>query len=159
MKRKRILVVDDEVSFTRLLKLNLEQTDEYEVRAENRAEEAMASARAFHPDLILLDILMPRMVGSDVAARLQADAHLKATPIVFLSAAVGGKWAKEYEDTAGGLAFIAKPASVEDVLSGIEQQLARRPLTDPGISTGCAVPAGLDDNPPKWIGETEQLMS
>jgi len=127
MKRTRILVVDDEVSFTRLLKLNLEQTDEYEVRIENRAEEAVAAARGFRPDLILLDIMMPRMVGSDVATQIREDAHLRSTPIVYLSAAVGGKWAKDNENTPGGLPFVAKPASVEQVLAAIEQHLIPGP--------------------------------
>src|SRR5882672_2308233 len=140
MKRKRILVVDDEVSFTRLLKLNLEQTDEYEVRAESRAEEAVAAARAFHPDLILLDIMMPRMTGSDVAARLQADVRLRATPIVFLSAAVRGELAGESEETPGGPVFISKPASVEEVLSGIERRLAGGQPAEPGFPAGYAVP-------------------
>ena len=125
MKRKRILVVDDEVSFTRLLKLNLEQTDEFEVRVENRAEDALAAARRFLPDLILLDIMMPRMVGSDVAARLRADAHLHTIPIVFLSAA-GGRWAAEHQAAAGDLPLIAKPASVDEVLEGIERELSKR---------------------------------
>src|SRR5262249_8357213 len=115
--------------------LNLEQTDEYEVRVENRAEEAVTAARGFRPDLILLDIMMPRMVGSDVASQIRADVHLKNTPIVYLSAAVGGKWAKDNENTPGGVPFVAKPASVEQVLAAIEQQLAPRSFTDPVAST------------------------
>jgi len=126
MRRTRILVVDDEVSFTRLLKLNLEQTGEFEVRVENRAEGALASARSFVPDLILLDIVMPRMVGSEVAAGLRADSHLGTVPIVFLSAA-GGEWAAEHQTAAGGLPLISKPASVDEVLEGIERELSRRP--------------------------------
>ncbi len=52
-EKKRILVVDDEPSITRLLKLNLEQTNEYVVRAENDSEAAVAAAEEFQPDLIL----------------------------------------------------------------------------------------------------------
>jgi CheY-like chemotaxis protein len=159
MKRKRILVVDDEISFTRLLKLNLEQTDQYEVRVENRAEAAVSTARGFRPDLILLDIMMPGMVGGDVAARFHADAHLNSTPIVFFSAAVGGNWAMEYGDAIRGLPFIAKPASVEDVLQGIEQQLTKVPLRDNGIPTGQEVAPGLDAGLRQWTGETESLAS
>jgi DNA-binding response OmpR family regulator len=127
MNKKRILLVDDEISFTRLLKLNLEQTDDYEVRVENWPEDALSAAREFRPDLVLLDVVMPRMIGGDVAARLQADASLKATPIVFLSAVVGRKWVQEHEGTVGGFPFIAKPASVEEVINRIEQHLVEMP--------------------------------
>ena len=125
MNRKRILLVDDEIGFTRLLKLNLERTNDYEVRVENWPEDALTAAREFQPDLVLLDVVMPRMVGGDVAAKLQADASLKATPIVFFSAAVGKQWVEEHEGVVGGFPFIAKPASVIEVIDCIEQHLAR----------------------------------
>ncbi len=47
MRKKRILLIDDESSFTRMLKLNLEKTGAYEVRAENRGREGLAAARQF----------------------------------------------------------------------------------------------------------------
>ena len=73
MITKRILVVDDEPSVTRNLKLNLESSDGYDVFAENHAANALTAARIFRPDLILLDVIMPGMDGGDVAARLRAD--------------------------------------------------------------------------------------
>src|SRR5690349_12648137 len=57
--KKRILVVDDEREFTNLLRLSLENHGYYEVQEENDAENVRAAARAFDPDLILLDIMMP----------------------------------------------------------------------------------------------------
>ncbi|HKS36899.1 MAG TPA: response regulator [Verrucomicrobiae bacterium] len=100
------------------------RTKEYEVRVENWPEDALAAAREFQPDLVLLDVVMPRMVGGDVAARLQADAGLKSTPIVFLSAAVGREWIEEHDGIVGGFPFIAKPASVAEVIDCIEEHLA-----------------------------------
>ena len=88
MAKKRILLVDDEKSFTNLLKLNLEETGSYEVRVENWAEDAYTAAKEFKPDLILLDIIMPRMPGGNVAAQIKEDTDLRNTPIVFLTAAV-----------------------------------------------------------------------
>ena len=73
MSKQRILVVDDEPSITRLLKLNLEQTGRYEVRVENLGARAYEAAQEFMPDLVLLDIMMPDMDGSDVAASLKED--------------------------------------------------------------------------------------
>ena len=90
-KKKRILIVDDDVASTRLLKLNLEQANAYEVRVENWPEEALATAQDFQPHLIILDVMMPRNFGGDVAARFRADETLRQTPIVFFTAAVGKK--------------------------------------------------------------------
>ena len=80
MEKKRILIIDDEASFTRMVKLNLEKTGAFEVREENLALEAVATARAFKPDLILLDVIMPTMDGGDVAAQIQKDRVLRDTP-------------------------------------------------------------------------------
>ena len=133
MKKKRILLVDDEVSFTRLCKLNLEQTNDYEVRVENGPESALSAALEFQPDLVLLDLIMPAMIGSDVASRLRADRQTRRTPIVFLSAvsarkAVGHEFAQ--------IPQISKPVSVEDLIAGIEKHIAsRRDETSLDLST------------------------
>ncbi len=84
-KKKRILLIDDEPGFTRLLKLNLEETGAYEVRQENMGADGLATAREFNPDLILLDVIMPDMNGGDIALQIEADKLLKNTPIVFLT--------------------------------------------------------------------------
>src|SRR5215218_8711599 len=86
--KKKILLVDDEKSFTNLLKLNLEQIGRYEVRVVNWSEDALPAAKEFKPDIMLLDIIMPRMPGGNVVAQFEADPELKDTPIVFLTAAV-----------------------------------------------------------------------
>jgi DNA-binding response OmpR family regulator len=122
MKKKRILLIDDEVGFTRLFKLNLEQTDVYEVRVENGPEHAVRVAHEFRPDVVLLDIIMPRMIGSDVAQRLRADATFARTPIIFLSAVGGRKPGESHNRAFEEFPFINKPASVEELIDGIEQQ-------------------------------------
>ena len=121
MAKKRILVVDDEKSLTNLLKLNLEETGNYEVRAENWAEDAVPAAREFKPDLILLDIIMPRMPGGNVAAEIDADPQLKGTPIVFLTAAVRKHQVEENEGIICEHPCLAKPASIEEVIAAIEK--------------------------------------
>ena len=121
MAKKRILLVDDEKSFTNLLKLNLEETGAYEVRVENWAEDACAAAREFKPHLVLLDIIMPRMPGGNVAAQIKKDPQLKDTPIVFLTAAVRPHQVEEHEGIICDFPCLAKPASVEKVIEMIEK--------------------------------------
>ena len=121
MAKKRILLVDDEKSFTSLLKINLEDTGNYEVRVENWAEDAFAAAKEFKPDLVLLDIIMPRMPGGNVAAQIKADPELKETPIVFFTAAVRKHQVEENENIICDHPCIAKPASLEVVVEMIEK--------------------------------------
>jgi len=118
-------LIDDEVSFTRLLKLILEQTSNYEVRVENGPDNALRTAREFLPDLVLLDVIMPRMIGNDVAKRLRADAQLMKIPIVFLSA-VFSRNAVDDRNRTLDFPSITKPVSPEELIEGIERHLPKR---------------------------------
>ena len=124
-EKKRILVVDDEASITRLLKLNLEQTNDYEVRTENDATAALAAAEEFKPDLILLDVMMPGMDGGELAASFQANATLKSVPIVFLTAAATKGEVYARGGKVGGLPFLAKPVEIAEVIASINQNLKK----------------------------------
>ena len=119
MRKKRILLIDDEPSFTRMLKLNLEETGAYEVREENRGRFGRAAATEFEPDLILLDIVMPDMSGGEVAYHIESDQKLKNTPIVFLTAMAK----KEDKGIIASRAIIAKPVTVKKVIDCIEKNL------------------------------------
>ena len=125
MAKKKILLVDDEKSLTSLLKLNLEETGQYDVRVENWPEDALNAAREFQPDLILLDIIMPRLPGGNVAALIDADPTLKGTPIVFLTAAVRKHQVEENEGIICDFPCLAKPATVEEVIDAIEKNLKK----------------------------------
>jgi CheY-like chemotaxis protein len=123
--RKRVLLVDDEASFTSLLKINLEETGRYEVRTVNWAEDALPAAREFRPDVMLLDIIMPRMPGGNVVALFEADPELKDLPIVFLTAAIQRSTVAAHEGIICDHPCIAKPASVEEIMEMIERQTAK----------------------------------
>jgi two-component system OmpR family response regulator len=125
MSKKRILVVDDELSTTRLLKLGLEKTGYYQVQEENSGKRALAAALEFKPDLILLDVLMPDVDGGDVAFQIQADGRLRHIPIVFLTSLVAEEEAAVETLSSGGFEFIAKPASVQKLVACIEKALGR----------------------------------
>ena len=123
MDKKRILLVDDDLSFTRMMKLNLERAGAYEIRVENTGSHAVATAHEFMPHLILLDVIMPEVDGGDVAALLKQDPLLKDIPVVFITALVSGE-----ENVSGGLIrsgyrFIGKLASEKEILQCIEDNV------------------------------------
>src|ERR1051325_10259843 len=125
IEKKRILLVDDEKIITRLLKLNLEQTNNYLVRVENAATGALAAAEQFQPDLILLDIMMPGIDGGELAQRFQDSAQLKDVPVVFLTAAATKGEVFLNGGRIGGLPFLAKPVDMPEVIRCIETHTTR----------------------------------
>ena len=129
MEKKRILIVDDEASFTRMVKLNLEKTGQFEVREENKATYAVAAAREFKPDLIILDVIMPNQDGGDIFGQLQNDRHLKSTPVIFLTATVSPREAGVKGFNSGGALFLAKPVTLENLISCINEHI-RKPATE-----------------------------
>jgi CheY-like chemotaxis protein len=121
---KRILIVDDEAGFTRLLKLTLEGTKRYIVKEENDGSRALYTARQFRPDLVLLDIMMPKMDGGDVARQIGEDPILKEVKIIFLTAIVSPN--EVNADGIGGFPFMAKPVSLAALTEKIEETLGFR---------------------------------
>jgi CheY-like chemotaxis protein len=123
MEKKRILVVDDLASDTRLLKRFLEGTNKYVVREENDAIAALSAAEEFQPHLILLDVLMPDMDGAELASCLRANPKLKAVPIVFLTAKLSKKEADLCGGRIGKYPFLAKPIVLPEVADCLEKLL------------------------------------
>lgn len=123
MDKKKILIVDDEERFTQLVKFNLEETGKYEVRTEKRGSLGVAAARGFKPDLILLDILMPDMEGSEVALQIKSNEDTKHIPIVFLTAVAKEKEVERDGGLIGGHPFIAKPVTAGKLIEAIEKNI------------------------------------
>ena len=117
----KILIIDDEVAFTDLMRMNLEKAGEFEVRVENHSNLALRAAREFEPDVILLDIVMPGMDGGDLSARFREHPKLKDTPIIIISALVANN---ETSDDAvamsGDQIIVAKPVRMEKLRKSIE---------------------------------------
>lgn len=124
MDNKKILIIDDEKDFTKLVKMNLEATGKYEVRVENKGALGFEAAKQFNPDLILLDILMPDMEGSEVAAQLSQDNATRDIPVIFLTAIVKESDIKGGDGFIGGRHFLAKPVSADKLIAVIERTLA-----------------------------------
>ena len=128
MSKIKITIIDDEAGFTRMVKLNLESTGDFEVQEVNWAPAAIASARKFKPDLILLDVVMPNVDGGELAARIQSDGVLRGTPIVFLTATVSIRESAHNGLTSGGFLFLAKPVSQADLVKCINDHLPALPV-------------------------------
>jgi two-component system, OmpR family, alkaline phosphatase synthesis response regulator PhoP len=124
-KAINILAIDDEESFTFFIKLNLqkETPHNFKVTTANSGAEGLRLAKTIRPDLILLDIMMPGMSGTEVAEDLLMDARTKNIPIIFLTAVVQKDEVEEQAGLMGGREFIAKPVGKEELISRIESTL------------------------------------
>lgn len=85
MAGERILLVDDDRTNTHIVSSALRSAGGYEVLVENNATLALEKARAFRPDLVVLDVHMALRNGGEVAARLKTDQELGRVPIIFFS--------------------------------------------------------------------------
>lgn len=123
MTKHKILIIDDDASNTRSVRLNLEATGAYEVCQENHARAAVQTAQEFMPDLILLDVMMPELDGGEVAARLREVPLLKDTPIVFLAAIVSNEETHGSEANIDGHDYLAKPEDLNILIQVIKWYL------------------------------------
>ena len=123
MKKKRILIIDDDKGLTEMVKRNLEAFGSYEVSIENSSTQAIETARRFRPDLILLDQVMPGMDGGDVTSALSEDPMLHAVPIIVVTALLSNKEAGPAGTVRGGQLMLAKPVKLSDLINCIEKQL------------------------------------
>src|ERR1019366_6230870 len=99
----------------------LEARNGYEVCAENDSRGAIATARRFRPDIVLLDVVMPELDGGEVHTQLMADPILRRIPIMFLTAIVRQKEVDEHNGMIGGSFYIAKPVSAVGLIEAIEE--------------------------------------
>lgn len=120
--KKRILVVDDELDFTHMLKLTLELTGEFYVRGVNFASQMLGVAREFRPDLVLLDCMMPVMDGGELAAQLEADPVLNTTPFAFVTATVDVEQAMPSSCYHGPQIFLPKPVQLARLVDVIREK-------------------------------------
>ena len=125
MERKKILVVDDEKKLRELLDMRLSSAG-YEVIQARHGEEGVEQAKEHLPDLILMDVMMPRMDGGEAVKCLEEDPSTKDIPVIFLTAII----TKEEENQAFGIQLdaakyrvIAKPFDPQSLLVEIKKVL------------------------------------
>ena len=129
MPKKRILIIDDEVAITKMLKIVLERTGHYEVSYENKGVNALSAIRAFSPDLILLDVNLPDVAGGEIMAELKQRPTLKKIPVVFLTGMISNEEAQSGL-TVVGRPVVAKPVNMQKLQECIEQTLTSPPDPD-----------------------------
>ena len=121
---KTIMLIDDEVGFTTLLKMNLEKTGRFEVKIENDASKAISSIRASRPDLVLLDIVMPGKDGGDILAEMRDDMSLARIPVIMLTALVAREeMSADAVAQSEALTVLPKPVEMEKLLTVIDAHL------------------------------------
>lgn len=123
MAKQTILVVDDEKDLLDLIEYNLKKEGFAVLKAEN-GEEGIEKAKEHKPDLVLMDIMMPKMDGMEAVETMRADEDLKSIPIIFLTARSDEKTEVEGLDK-GGDDYITKPISTTKLISRIKAVMRR----------------------------------
>ena len=123
MANQTILVVDDEKDLLDLIEYNLKKEGFDVLKAEN-GEEGIKIAKEHNPNLVLMDIMMPKMDGMEAVEKMRADEALKSIPIIFLTARSDEKTEVEGLNK-GGDDYITKPISTTKLISRIKAVMRR----------------------------------
>jgi DNA-binding response OmpR family regulator len=118
-----ILIVDDEPNIVLSLEFVL-QEEGYRVRVARDGQEALDALAAELPDLLLLDVMLPRVSGFEVCERIRANAHWRGLRVVMLSAK--GREVEVQKGLAlGADAYVTKPFAIKDLLAEVARQVGR----------------------------------
>ena len=119
--KRRVLIVDDEPNIVTALEFLLERRG-YEVRVATNGEEAVALVESFRPDVMLLDVMMPKRSGYDVCQRVRERPDMQHVKIVMLSAK--GREAEVSKGLSlGADLYITKPFSTQELVERIDALL------------------------------------
>ncbi len=121
MEKKKILVVDDEVDLVKTIQFALE-LEGYKVLVSYNGEDALNQARKENPDLILLDIMLPKLDGYKVCRLLKFDEQYKHIPILMMTAKTQEKDKLMGKET-GANEYITKPFDMEELMGKIKKYL------------------------------------
>ena len=133
---RRILVVDDEPEIRTLLERSLGASG-FEVETAPDGEEALARIAARPPALVLLDAMLPRIHGFEVARRLRADPRTREVPVVMMTAVYRGwRFAQDAREAYGAEDYVEKPFHMADLLKRIEAVLEATAARGPARPSG-----------------------
>ena len=115
MRKKRILIVDDEPDYVEMIKMRLEASD-YEVITANDGRSGLDAATAERPNLILLDVMMPGMDGFEVLKELRSTPGTKTVPVIMLTAR--GETKSIFKAQNMGITdYLTKPCDSKELLA------------------------------------------
>lgn len=132
--KTKILLVDDEKDIVEFIKYNLELED-YQVITAYDGEEALKKM-SLHPDLVILDIMMPKLNGYDVCKKIRAEREFQSVPIIFLTAK-----SSEIDEILGlelgANDYIRKPISPQKLVARVKSNLRKAAVEDvPNLISG-----------------------
>jgi len=137
---KKILLVEDEVNLRELVKARLEQNG-YEVTVAGDGYQAIFQARRVKPDLIILDLMIPRLDGYTVCRTLKASSDLATVPIIMFTARSSPDDMRRGMDM-GADAYVTKPFDPATLIAKIEELLqSRTPVEEPPTSSSGTPPS------------------
>ncbi len=116
---RKLLIVDDEDGVRSLVKMTLESSN-YEILEARDGDEAMALVHHQHPDLVLLDVMLPDSSGIDICRIIKSNPESAATTVVMLTAKAQGSDLEEAE-AAGADGYFTKPFSPVALLHRVER--------------------------------------
>ena len=119
MAKKRILIVEDERQMVEMMKMRLEAND-YEVLAAYDGQEGLDMAKKEKPDLIILDLMLPKMNGYKVCGLLKKDARYAKIPIMIFTAKAQEE-DKKLGEEVGADGYLTKPFEPETLLNKIKE--------------------------------------
>ncbi|MCM8823243.1 MAG: response regulator [Candidatus Omnitrophica bacterium] len=122
---KKILIVDDEEEFLEYLD-NILKSANYDVIKTSSGREALALAKSNLPDLIILDLLIPDKLGSDIAEELSKEKNCSKIPIIFITGLNTKEDEKIIREKAGNYYLLAKPLSREEILATVKRVFKER---------------------------------
>jgi CheY-like chemotaxis protein len=140
--KKKVLIVDDEQGIRRLVREILGRN--YVVIEAKDGEEAVSLAHEERPDLIIMDLMMPRMDGITACGAIKKDPVTMAIPVVMLTAIAHGLNRKLAENVAAVDAYMTKPFTSQGLLGTVAQLLAS--AGDTPRDSGCATPVRVERN-------------
>ena len=119
---KRILVIDDEPDIVKVVVFRLKK-EGYDLQVAVDGQHGVDLARTRKPDLILLDITLPKMNGYEVCAQIKADEAIKHIPIIFMTASMSTGSFYERFATTGAQGYVFKPFDFQHLLNEIHKFL------------------------------------
>jgi DNA-binding response OmpR family regulator len=123
-ERPVVLVADDDPDILQLIAFRLERAG-YDVVRASDGEQALQLATELHPDLAVLDVMMPKLTGYDVTRRIRADDATKRMPVILLTARVQEADVQQGFE-AGADDYLRKPFSPQELRARVQAILGRR---------------------------------